>query len=77
MTTHTYLNKHLITNWDDKIKHLWTIRVALFWVAVSAMAGVWSALVDTIPTWLYVSGGIIMNLSLGVARLAKQPGVDE
>lgn len=77
MTTRTYLDKHLITAWDYKLKHLWSIRVALFWIVVSAVAGIWSALVDTIPTWAYVSGGILMNLSLGLARLTKQPGVDE
>ena len=67
----------LIENWWFKAKHLWTIRIALVWIFLSAVAGVWSALVDTIPTWMYVSGGVLMNLSLGIARLTKQPGVDE
>lgn len=72
-----FLDKRLIADWRFKVRHLWTIRVALFWIVVSAIAGVWSALDGAIPTWLYVSGGILMNVSLGVARLAKQPGVDE
>ena len=71
------LNMRLIDDWYSKLKRLWTIRVALFWVGLSALAGVWGALVGTIPTWVYVTGGVLMNVSLGVARLAKQPGVDE
>ena len=54
MTTKHYLDKHLILDWDTKIKQLWTIRVALFWIVVSAITGIWGALVDTIPTWIYV-----------------------
>lgn len=71
------LNMRLIEGWYDKLKRLWTIRIAVFWVGLSALAGVWGALVGTIPNWVYVTGGILMNVSLGIARLLKQPGVDE
>lgn len=67
----------LLADWRFKLLHLWTIRVALFWIIVSAVAGIWSALVGVVPTWIYVTGGIAMNVSLGIARLLKQPGVDE
>ena len=77
MHTKEWLDNHMIADWRFKVRHLLTIRVALFWIVVSALAGVWSALDGAIPTWLYVTGGILMNVSLGVARMTKQPGVDE
>ena len=72
-----FLDKRFVAGWRFKLRRLWTIRIALFWTALSAVAGVWGALVYELPTWLYMLLGVTMNVSLGIARLMKQPGVDE
>ena len=69
-------NQRLVQDWHHKLLHLWTIRLALFWIVVSSLVGVWGALENVVPTSVYVGLGFAMNLSLGIARLLKQPGVD-
>ena len=72
-----WLDEHCIASWRVKITQLWTIRVALFWIILSAIATIWSALTEVMPLWVYAVLGILMNVTLGIARIAKQPGVDE
>ena len=71
-----FIHQRLITDWHY-IRRLHSMQVALFWIIMSAVAGIWSALDGAIPTWAYVSGGILMNVSLGLARITKQPGLDQ
>jgi hypothetical protein len=63
-------------NWELILKQSWAIRVALFWGAVSGLIAVWSAFEDVLPLSIYASLGVLMNASITVARLLKQPGTD-
>ena len=72
-----WLDLHFIDNWRVEIKRLWVIKGALIWIAVSSVLTIWSALVDVLPLWAYAVIGIVMNLSLGIARLLKQPGASD
>lgn len=72
-----FLDKRLIADWRVKIKKLWTVRLIALIGVVYSLSGVWTALAGSIPTWVYVTFGFLMNLILFVARVTKQPGVDE
>jgi hypothetical protein len=67
----------LIDNWFQEAKRLWSVRVALFWGAISGLILVWSAFSDVLPLWLYATGGIVASAAFAAARLLKQPGADE
>lgn len=72
-----YLDAHFIQDWRIKIRQLWTIRLALFYIVLTSVFAIWDALIDTLPRWIFISGGLVMGITLGLARLTKQPGVDE
>lgn len=71
----------LIDNWHRKAGQLWSMRVAIggviFWAAVAGLYLVWPAFAGVIPLWFYAVGGVLMSIALGVARLFKQPGLDQ
>lgn len=71
----------LIDNWRRDLGRLWSIRVALagvvFWGAVSGLWVLWPAFVDWLPLWFYAVGGIAMSIALAVARVLKQPGIEQ
>jgi hypothetical protein len=60
---------------------LWTVRLAIggavFWGAVAGLYLVWPAFAGVIPLWFYALGGIVMSIALVVARILKQPGLDQ
>lgn len=64
----------LIDDWRSEAKRLWSIRIALFWGAMSGLVLVWSAFSDVLPTWLYAAGGVVISAAMAGARLLKQPG---
>lgn len=68
----------LIDDWRTELLRLWSMRVVVFWTVFwSAMGGlilVWPALMGYMPVWLFVSLGVLMCVSFGLARLLKQPG---
>lgn len=72
-----YLDAHLIEDWRFKIKKLWTVRLTALFGLAYALASIWSGLSGSIPTWLFIVGGILSNGLVFVARVTKQPGVDE
>jgi hypothetical protein len=49
----------------------------IFWAAVAGLYLVWPAFAGVIPLWFYAVGGVLMSIALGVARLFKQPGLDQ
>lgn len=67
----------MIDDWYMEAKRLWSIRIGLFWGAVQGLLLIWTALVDVLPLWVYVTVGVIANMSIVGARLLKQPGADE
>jgi hypothetical protein len=70
------LDKYLIAGWRSEWKRLWSVRVTLFWGALSGLVSVWSAFSDVLPLWVYSGFSVVASILLGVARLTKQPGLD-
>jgi hypothetical protein len=68
------LDRHLIDGWRTEWKRLWSIRVAMLWIVVSSLLGVWGAFFYVVPGWLWAGLGFAMGVSYGVARYLKQPG---
>jgi hypothetical protein len=66
----------LIPEWRTA-HQLWSVRVAIFWTLVKAIASIWFAFAGYIPLSWLVAGSIFIELSLLAARLTKQPGIDE
>ena len=64
------------SNWRTILKESWAVRVALFWGAVSGLIAVWSAFQDVLPLSVYAALGVLMNASITVARVLKQPGAE-
>jgi hypothetical protein len=76
-----FLDRHLIEDWRFKLTRLWTMRVALFWAAFSALVGVYPWLGGIVPQtpWallIFALINIILCVILVVARMTRQPGVD-
>lgn len=69
--------RHVIDNWRDILRRAWSIRLAVFWGAVSGVAAAWPALDEVVPTRLFVAGSVVFSVALVVARLTKQPGMDD
>lgn len=71
----------LIDNCRTQLTRLWSLQVAalgvVFWGALSGLWVVWPAFVDWIPLWFYAVGGIAMSIALAIARVLKQPGVEQ
>lgn len=71
----------LIDNFWHCLTRLWSIRVAaagiVFWGALSGLWAIWPGLVDQIPLWFYAVGGIAMSVALAIARVLKQPGIEQ
>ena len=77
MADHPFLDKHLIADWRDKVHKLWTVRITAVFGLAYAVASIWAGLAGSIPTWVFITVGIITNGLVFVARVTKQPGVDE
>lgn len=75
------MSPKLIPDWKSKAPKLWSMRVALlggiFWSALGGLWVLWPAFAAVLPLPLYVAAGIAMSVALGVARLLKQPGLDQ
>ena len=65
----------------DDFKHIllraWSIRVIIFGGFIQGLLLIWSALVDVLPLWIYVTVGILTQILAVVARCLKQPGFEE
>jgi len=69
-------NDRLIDDWRSQILGFWSVRIALFWGAVSGLVLVWPAFAGVIPLWTYAVAGMAMSAAVAVARVTKQPGAD-
>lgn len=69
--------RHVIDNWRDILARAWSIRLAVFWAAIAGLAAAWPAFMDTVPPRLFAVVSVIFSVALVVARLTKQPGVDD
>ena len=71
------LDRYLISGWRIKVRQLWTVQLTALFGLAYAVATVWSALDGVIPQKVYITIGLISNMLVFIARLKKQPGVDE
>ena len=70
----TNLERWLIEkSWRD-ISRLWSIRIAVFWGAVSGLFVVWPAFQDALPRPYFAVLSILMSVALVIARITKQTG---
>ncbi len=76
----SWCDRHMIDNWRGEIRRLWSIRLAAFWLLLGGLVAVAPMVSDeakalfgakTFAT-LFVAGFV----SIGLARLLKQPGAD-
>lgn len=70
----------LVDDWHRKIWRWHSTRVAIgstaLWSAVGGAIMIWPALAGDIPIEAYVTGGIILSVAFGIARVLKQPGAE-
>lgn len=69
-------NEKLIDDWRTRALKLWTVRIALFWGALSGLLVAWPAFSGVVPLWAFAGASIILSAAVAVARLTKQPGAD-
>lgn len=70
-----WLDAHLQPEWRDAHR-LWSVQIALFWSALSGMWAAWPAFQGIVPLPWFVGICIAFPMVLTLARLAKQPGLD-
>lgn len=71
-----WIKAHLVD--DCKSAHrLWSIQLAIFWGAFSGLMWVWPELAAYIPLPAFFGLSILFSVVLGVARVTKQPGLDQ
>jgi len=67
---------HLIVDAKRKWHRLWSVRLALFWAAVSGLAAAWPAASDHVPFPVFAGGMVLAFVAVAFARVTKQPGVE-
>jgi len=76
----SWCDRHMIDNWRGEIRRLWSIRIAAVWLLVGALVTAAPMVSDEAKALLgakaffglFVAGFV----SIGLARLLKQPGAD-
>jgi hypothetical protein len=69
------LDKWLIDGWRSQAPRLWSIRIALFWGALSGLYCAWPAFAEALPLPVFAGLSVAMSAAIAVARLTKQPGL--
>jgi hypothetical protein len=73
-------NIRMIDDWRREIRRLWSLRVALIWIAIGSVIFVAPMVSDEakalIGAWPFAGGLFLASISFGVARILKQPGTD-
>jgi hypothetical protein len=63
----------LVDDWRRVLARAWSVRLLLIGAGLSGLAGVWFALVDAVPLWLFIVGGVVLPMLAVAARLVAQP----
>ena len=71
------INARLLDDWKTVVVKAWSVRLALFWGALSGLYLAWPALSSFMPMQAYVAGSMVIAAAIGVARLTKQAGVSD
>lgn len=70
-----FFDRFLVPEW--RLAHLlWSVRIAIFW---TALAGLWIALPafqDYFDPIHFAILSVVCSVSIGVARLTHQPGLE-
>ena len=67
----------LITDARRVWHRLWSVRLALFWGCVSGLYGAWPAFQDVVPLPCFAGLSVALGGLIAVARVTRQPGLDE
>ena len=70
-----WLDAHAIAGWRQAHR-LWSLRVALFWLALNGALMGLSAFAYSMDPWLYLALNVVGWIAIGLARIYHQPGLD-
>lgn len=74
------LTDRFVDDWRYIARWSWSFRLAFFstilWSGVAGLLMIWPGLDDWLPKWLFIWGGIGLQILFGLARLWKQPGTE-
>lgn len=65
----------MIADWRQKIRYLWSIRIALLLAVVNGLYAAWPDLRGFVDPAVFAFGSTAMSVVLIVARVTKQPGL--
>jgi hypothetical protein len=71
------MRRLLIDDWRRLAPRLWTVQIAAFWGGVCGLAAVWPAFQAVVPLWAFALVGIGVAILIAIARVTKQPGLDQ
>ncbi len=66
----------LISKWQEQSWSAHAVMASLFWGAVAGMILVWPALMNVVPLWWFVLGGVLLSASFAAAKFLHRPGAD-
>lgn len=70
------LNKILVDGWQRAHK-LWSVRLAIFWGAVNGLYIALPGFIGTVKATHFAAVSIAFSIMMVIARLTKQPGLDD
>lgn len=59
-------------DWKRILKRAWSVRFMFLGAGLTGLAGVWFALEDYTPIWLFIAGGVVVPIMAVGARLISQ-----
>lgn len=62
----------LVDDWRKVLRRAWSVRFMFLGAALTGLAGVWFALADYTPIWLFIAGGMVVPMMALAARLVSQ-----
>jgi hypothetical protein len=74
-------DRRLIADWRRQVRRLWTAQIALLWIVLAALIFVAPMVSDEAKALVgagpFAGGLFLASVSLGIARLLKQPGATD
>lgn len=64
-------------DWRKILRKAWSVRFMFLGTALTGLAGVWFALADYTPIWLFVAGGMVVPMMALAARLVAQKDITD
>lgn len=71
------MGMRLRRDWRKILRKAWSVRLMFLATALTGLAGVWFALADYTPIWLFIVGGMVVPMMALAARLVAQKGLGD